>query len=137
VHNLVVVVSIKSHNIVTQDAIGMMALLSTLFLALNLDLMKDGTHTEVTRSSSGRLDQMLLLQKWQGWMEMLPSQQLRPRMASEKSHQIHNNNSLGLLQVSVLKNESSSFEIQCENVLHLVKFHVTELKSYLWFRRFN
>lgn len=76
VHNRVVVVSTKSHNIVTQDAIGMMALPSILSLALNLDLMKDGTHTEVMRSSSEKLGQMLLQQKWQGWMEMLLSQQL-------------------------------------------------------------
>lgn len=93
VHNLVVVVSTKSHNIVTQDAIGMMALPSILSLALNLDLMKDSTRTEVMRSSSEKLGQMLLQQKWQGWMEMLLSQQLWPGMPFEDRYQIYSKSS--------------------------------------------
>jgi hypothetical protein len=68
------------------------------------------------------LGQMLLQQKWQGWMEMLLSQQLWPRMAFEDHYQICNNSSLEFPQVSVLINYTSDFEMQCKTVLYLIKF---------------
>jgi hypothetical protein len=49
------------------------------------------------------LGQMLLQQRWQGWMEMLLSQQLWPGMASEEPYQICNNSSSELSQVSCEK----------------------------------